>query len=508
MSNEVADPKTDHVSIRQALISVSNKNGLVELCQTLKEQRIKIFCTEGTAAFLTKSNIDATRIETVTEFPEMMDGRVKTLHPKIFGGILARRNKSEDTEAALRHAIPLFDLVVVNLYPFWDHLGKTPDAQSSFVDIGGPSLMRAAAKNFDAVTVLSDPEDYAGFVEELNQRHGTRREFRHRMAAKTFRRTSQYDQAIADEWNGRDEFPVQISFPVQRPLRYGENPHQKAVWAATHEPKWKVRQGKELSYNNLLDVEAAARVIAEFVLPAVCIVKHNNPCGVASFDQPLNQVFTRAFEADSKSAFGGIVACNRTVDAETANVMSPIFLEVVLAPAFSPAALEIFSNKKNLRLIEWEQFSFPAFEIRAAMDGYLLQSTDLPGRILNYRGVTKTPIDATAASDLEFAWKVCKHVRSNAIVIVKNGVTLGLGGGQTSRVDAVTIAIEKARQCHGAVLASDAFFPFRDNIDLLKTTGIKAVIQPGGSQRDSEVIEACNEHGIAMVFTGERHFRH
>jgi phosphoribosylaminoimidazolecarboxamide formyltransferase / IMP cyclohydrolase len=504
------------VPIRQALVSVSNKEGLIDLAKSLKALGVKIFCTQGSSEYLGKNGVETIRIETVTQFPEMMDGRVKTLHPKIFGGILARRYQETDLKEAETHKIPLFDLVIVNLYPFWEHLGKPPESQSSFVDIGGPSLMRAAAKNFDSVTILSSPDDYASFQEEIQKYSGsTSREFRFKMAGHTFKRTSEYDLSIALEWSEKTELPNSLSFQTQQPLRYGENPHQKAAWASTQSPAWKVLQGKELSYNNLLDSEAALRVTSEFTVPtvnAVCIVKHNNPCGVATSNTSLAETFQRAFEADSKSAFGGIVSLNRPVDGATAQAMSSIFLEVVISPSYTQEALEIFAKKKNLRLIEWSKPEFNPFELRAAMGGWLIQSSDGTGAAIPTQLVTKTKVASNSVDDLSFAWKVVKHVRSNAIVIAKNGTTLGIGGGQTSRVESVEIALRKAENSpagiSGSVLASDAFFPFRDNIDLLKGKKIAAIIQPGGSQRDAEVIDACDELGIAMVFTAKRHFRH
>lgn len=497
--------------IRSALVSVFDKTGLEPLCRALQERHIAIYSTGGTASFIEKLGIPVIALESVTEFPEMMDGRVKTLHPKVFGGILARREETEDREAAKRHGIPLFDLVCVNLYPFWEHRGKTLKEQTKFIDIGGPSMIRAASKNFESVAVLSHPQDYDDFLKEFREHQGsTTKEFRFAMAAKTFRRTSEYDAMIASEWEKAPSLPQSVSLTPQIHLRYGENPHQSAAWAGPTPTPWKVLQGKELSYNNLLDSEAALRIVGEFAKPAVSIVKHNNPCGVASFEAPVRDVFAMALTTDSKSAFGGIVAVNRPVDENAAEAMAAIFLEVVIAPSFSPKAIEIFSKKKNLRLIEWITPQFQPYEIRAALGGWLIQESDSCREPQELKVVTETKVPADGIEDLKFAWLVCKHVRSNAIVIAKNGVTLGIGAGQMSRVDAVTIALQKgaALGLQSAVLASDAFFPFRDNIDLLKGTGIRAVIQPGGSQRDPEVIQACNEHQIAMVFTGQRHFRH
>jgi phosphoribosylaminoimidazolecarboxamide formyltransferase / IMP cyclohydrolase len=496
------------IPVRSALISVFDKQGLAPLVAALVKAGTKIYSTGGTAAHLKELGADVTTIESVTQFPEMMDGRVKTLHPRVFGGILARRDFPEDLEQARRHEIPLIDLVVVNLYPFWDHLKDDIKTQTKFVDIGGPSMLRAAAKNFHAVTVASDPSDYAELAEQLESSGGyTTLSLRKKFSARTFQRTSQYDALIASTW--LEGIPLGVSLAPQTALRYGENPHQKAAWAG-QAPGWKILQGKELSYNNLLDTEAAARIVAEFEAPAISIIKHNSPCGVAAGNEPQWDLWKRAFEADSKSAFGGIVAFNRPVSGPTAEAMSNVFLEVVIAPSISPDAASQFAKKKNLRVIEWASPQFQPYEVRTALGGWLVQQSDDEGWPAEVKTVTQTQVPPDAWDDIRFAWLVCKHVRSNAIVIAKQGATLGIGGGQVSRVDAVNIALSKCTggAAKNAVLASDAFFPFRDNIDLLRGSGIRAIVQPGGSVRDEEVIHACNEQGIAMVFTGTRHFRH
>ncbi|MBY0369650.1 bifunctional phosphoribosylaminoimidazolecarboxamide formyltransferase/IMP cyclohydrolase [bacterium] len=500
------------VRVQKALLSVFDKSGLEPLARALHQGGVQLYSTGGTYKYLTEDlKLPATKVDSITEFPEMMDGRVKTLHPKIFGGILARRSENADIQAAQTHGIPLFDLIVVNLYDFASTLGKPREEQVRLVDIGGPAMLRAASKNHEAVAVLSDPADYPPFLKEFAAHSGqTTLEFRFGQAVRTFERTARYDAAIVAEWRqGAGGFADSLSLTPQTPLRYGENPHQKAAWAGPSDA-WDVLQGKELSYNNLLDTEAAVRVVLEFKSPALSIIKHNNPCGVATGEFSSAELFARAFAADSKSAFGGIVACNRPVDAQAARAIGEIFLEVVAAPEFSEEALQIFSQKKNLRLVRMKNLALPAFEVRAAMGGWLMQQPDAPGGEVKLQTVTKTPLPVSAESDLRFAWKVVKHVRSNAIALAKNGVTVSLGGGQTSRVDAVQIALSKATpdQLQGAVLASDAFFPFRDNIDLLKGLGIAAIVQPGGSKRDDEVIAACDELGIAMAFTGTRHFRH
>ncbi len=501
----------DLVPIRNALISVFDKNGLAPLAKALHEKGVQLYSTGGTYRHLVDElHLPAIKVDSLTEFPEMMDGRVKTLHPKIFGGILARREEPSDIEDAKSHGIPLFDLVVVNLYDFASTLGKTRPEQVRLIDVGGPAMLRAAAKNFETVTVLSDPKDYESFLKVYSSNDGkTTNDFRFSQSVATFQRTSRYDALIVQEWQKDKLSNDSLALTPKTALRYGENPHQKASWIG-ETGGWELLQGKELSYNNLLDAESAVRVVAEFSSPALCIVKHNNPCGVAAGNFSTAELFDRAFLADSKSAFGGIVACNRAVDETAASQMGEIFLEVILAPEFTPGAIAILSQKKNLRLVTLKKLLSPGFEIRAALGGWLIQDVDtapVPKELIT---VTRSLVPKGSWSDLRFAWSVVKHVRSNAIAIAKDQTTLSLGGGQTSRVDAVEIALKKCprEKLAGAVLASDAFFPFRDNIDLLQGSGIAAIIQPGGSKRDAEVVKACDELGIAMVFTGIRHFRH
>jgi phosphoribosylaminoimidazolecarboxamide formyltransferase / IMP cyclohydrolase len=501
----------DRIPIRNALLSVSDKAGLDVLAQALAKAGVQLFSTGGTLQFLQKCGLRARSVESVTEFPEMMHGRLKTLHPKIFGGILARRDEAEDQQNCVKHAIPHFDLVVVNLYPFHNFLGKARSLQIENIDIGGPSLLRAAAKNHAFVAVLSDPTEYDGFLTEYQAHHQhTTLALREALAQRTFARTANYDAMIAAEWLAKnDSFPTSIALAPAQSLRYGENPHQKAVFAGA--PRWKILQGKELSYNNLLDAEAAVRLAHDFSTPACAIVKHGNPCGATALENGSSALlFRRALECDSVSAFGGIVAINQNVDAECAKAMSEIFLEVVIAPSYSSDALAVFSKKANLRLIEWSNPTFAPFEVRAAMGGWLVQDQDTATVAGEFRTVSATQPQPSDWLDLKFAWTVCKHVRSNAIVIAKDRQISGVGAGQMSRVDSVRIAIEKSGtdSLKGAVLASDAFFPFRDNIDLIAPTGVKAIIAPGGSRNDPQVIEACNEHGIVLVFAPERHFRH
>ena len=499
----------DRVTVAKALLSVSDKRGLEALCRALHLRGTGLYATGGTHKFIEGLGLPCTAVESVTQFPEMMEGRVKTLHPRIFGGVLARRDHAGDTEDARRFEIPLFDLVVVNLYRFAEHLGESPETQSAFIDIGGPSLLRAAAKNSKSVAVLSDPDDYEAFLQELDREGGaTRHGLRHTLATRTFGRTSAYDARIAAEWGGPSDVPAALPLQPRIPLRYGENPHQTASWCGT--AAWECLQGKELSYNNLLDAEAAVRLCLEFELPAACVIKHNSPCGVSTADLPLAEVAARAIQGDPKSAFGGIVAVNRNVDATAAAALASQFLEVIVAPDFTPDARETLAQKKNLRLIRWPSPKPGGIEVRAAMGGWLAQSVDAPRRAEEWKTVTRAGVSPSARADLALAWSVCKHARSNAIVIARELASLGIGAGQVSRVDAVEIALRKspAEKLRGAVLASDAFFPFRDSIDLLKDTGIAAVIQPGGSVRDPEVVAACDEYGIAMIFTGTRHFRH
>lgn len=501
--------------IERALISVFKKDGLEPLAAGLQARGVEILSTGGTADFLEKLGHKVVRVEKVTEFPEMMDGRVKTLHPRVFGGILARREAKEDVAACREHQIPLVDLVVVNLYPFREHREDALDRQVQFVDVGGPSMLRAAAKNFRSVTVLSDPTDYAEFLDTYGQGEGTTDEaYRLRCAVRTFERTARYDLAIAERWRRFTEMPqtAPAALPLEPklPLRYGENPHQQAFWTSESEATWQVLQGKELSYNNLLDAEAVTKLVSEFSEPTCAIVKHNSPCGVATGAESVVTLFEKAFAADSLSAFGGVVAFNRPVDARAAEALAKPFLEVIVAPAFGPEALSILAAKKNLRLVTWADPRFSAFETRPAMGGWLVQASDPLGTGETWRTVTKKAAPPSREADLRFAWLVAKHARSNAIVVAKDGVTLGIGAGHVSRVDAVETALRKAPSTavSGAVVASEAFFPFRDSVDLLAAKGIAAIVQPGGSVKDAEVVAACDEHGIAMTFTGRRHFRH
>ncbi len=493
------------IKINNVLISVYDKSGLSELIDLLKKFGAKIYATHGSATYIKETLKEhVTSTDTITGFSDLMEGRVKTLHPKVFGGILARRDISNDLIEAEKYGITLFDLIVVNLYPFSKYIKENMDTQCSFIDIGGPSMIRAGAKAHRFVTVLSHPNDYELLTNELYKNDGkTSYEFRKKMAINAFRRTSEYDALICSTWDR--EFRDSLRLHPQMPLRYGENSHQKAVWIG--EASWHLLQGKELSYNNILDSEAAVRITEEFKDPAVAIVKHNNPCGVSIGGNDLSTIWQRALMADSKSAFGSVVSFNRLLDGNTAKILLETFIEVIIAPGFSKEALKELSTKKNLRLIEWPNPEPNQFELRRAMGGWLLQDSDKKGIPETWKTVTKKDVPPQYLEDLFFAYLVCKHVRSNAIVIAKNKTTVGIGAGQMSRVDAVEIALNKSKHVNDGVLASDAFFPFRDNIDLLNGK-VSAIIQPGGSKRDEEVIAACDEYGIPMIFTGERHFRH
>ncbi|MFM8270177.1 MAG: bifunctional phosphoribosylaminoimidazolecarboxamide formyltransferase/IMP cyclohydrolase [Pseudomonadota bacterium] len=495
------------VPIKNALISVSDKTNLEPLCRKLHEWGVTIFSTGGTARFIESLGVPIRLVEELTQTPEMLEGRVKTLNPRIFGGILARRDHPGDLSEIEAFKLTLFDLVVVNFYPFQDHFGKSTEEQTSFIDIGGPSLVRAASKNHRWVTVLSSPNDYSDFLSEASPHQGVELSFRFKMAKKSFLRVSQYDRSIFGEWE-KSDFPQLIDLSQQKVLRYGENPHQAGAWCGS--PDWQVLQGKEISFNNLLDSEAACQLVADFSEGALAIIKHNNPCGVAWGTDPTAELFKRALDSDSKSAFGGIVATNKAIDEASALLIREIFLEVIASPFFEPGALKILADKKNLRLIQWPHPRFHKFEIKAAMGGWLVQERNGLGVNPEFRLMTSGPsLSPSDREEMRGAWRICKHVRSNAIVLVKNQRTVGIGAGQMSRIDSLEMALQKAKgQCDGAILASDAFFPFRDSIDRLKGLGIKAVLQPGGSQRDQDVIDACRELEIPLYFTGERHFRH
>ncbi len=511
-------------TVRRAMISVSDKEGIVDLAKSLAEQGTRIVSTGGTAAVLSEAGVPVTPVGEITGFPEMLCGRVRTLHPKVFGGILGRRSLDSDALEMEEHGITPIDLVVVNFYPFESaaaRKGITPEEAIEQIDIGGPSLVRAAAKSHADVVVLCRPSQYGPFLDALRSDEGVTPEMRRRFAAEAFLRVARYDGAIAD-WFDRASPGETVARPAgetvepARALRYGENPHQKAWWYSTPDQSLHLTplRGKELSYNNLLDADGAWRLISEFDEPAAAIIKHGNPCGVAA-GGALVDLFRGALACDPVSAFGGIVALNRPVDERLAKELAGLFLEVILAPRFEGDALERLARKKRLRLVEATVAASTkdAREVRSISAGMLVQEPDLPGDDeAAWTVPTRRKPAAAEIDDLRFAWKVAKHVRSNAAVLAASTTTVGIGAGQMSRVDSVRLAVEKAADARllldGAVMASDGFFPFPDGVERAAQAGIRAVIQPGGSIRDGEVIAAADTLGVAMVFTGTRHFRH
>jgi phosphoribosylaminoimidazolecarboxamide formyltransferase/IMP cyclohydrolase len=497
----------------KAILSVHNKTGLVDFAKGLIDLGWEFIASGGTARYLRDNQLPVIEVSNYTGAPEMLGGRVKTLHPAIHAGILARESE-EDRNELSRLGWGSIDLVVVNLYPFEETIaqsGVSLQAAIEQIDIGGVALMRAAAKNHQRVTLVSDPLDYPQVLQEMLS-GGVKGEFRKQLAIKCFRITSRYDSLIADYLEGIET--NQFSLYPQQFLRYGENPHQSAQLFGYQTGQGplggKILQGKELSYNNLLDLDAAWRAVLSFEKSSVVIVKHLSPCGIASAEVQLD-AYQRALASDPVSAFGGIVALNRQLESDTAIALSKLFVECVIAPGFSPAALEILSQKKNLRILEMPDLKIePLLEVRSIIRGVLQQSIDLGDpQDTSWQVVTEAQPTPEQLADLKFAWKACQHVKSNAIVFAKDEATLGIGGGQPNRVDCVDIATQRAgEKAHGAVMASDAFFPFADSVEKAAAAGITAIVQPGGSLRDQESIDACNRLGIAMVFTGVRHFRH
>ncbi|MGR9465549.1 bifunctional phosphoribosylaminoimidazolecarboxamide formyltransferase/IMP cyclohydrolase [Rhizobium leguminosarum] len=530
-------PAPDKVEIKTALISVFDKTGIVELAHALSARGVRLLSTGGTYKAIAAAGLAVTDVSEITGFPEIMDGRVKTLHPMVHGGLLAIRDDGEHQDAMKTHGIEGIDLAVINLYPFEEVRAAGGDYPTTVenIDIGGPAMIRASAKNHAYVTTLTDPADYAELLEQLSADDGkTAYAFRQRMAAKAYARTAAYDAMISN-WFAE---ALSIDTPRHRviggalkeEMRYGENPHQKAAFYATGEKRPGVStaallQGKQLSYNNINDTDAAYELVAEFLpekAPACAIIKHANPCGVAT-GSSLVEAYHRALACDSVSAFGGIIALNRTLDAETAEEIVKLFTEVIIAPDVTEEAKAIVARKPNLRLLSAGGLPDPraaGLTAKTVSGGLLVQSRD-NGMVedLELKVVTKRAPTARELDDMKFAFKVGKHVKSNAVVYAKDGQTAGIGAGQMSRVDSARIAALKAEEAakalglavpmtHGSAVASEAFLPFADGLLSMIAAGATAVIQPGGSMRDQEVIDAANEHGVAMVFTGMRHFRH
>jgi phosphoribosylaminoimidazolecarboxamide formyltransferase/IMP cyclohydrolase len=526
---------TNLVPIGRALISVSDKTGLLDLARALAGYGVELISTGGTSGMLRAAGLQVRDVSDVTGFPEMMDGRVKTLHPNVHGGLLALRDDDEHLLAMAAHGIQPIDLLIVNLYPFEETVAKGADHATCIenIDIGGPAMIRAASKNHRFVTVVTDPADYAALLDQMRAHDGaTTLAFRQSLALTAYSRTAAYDTAVSTWLAGEigEATPRYRSFAgrLAQPLRYGENPHQSAAFYTDGSRRPGVAtarqwQGKELSYNNINDTDAAFELVAELGHgPACAIIKHANPCGVASAAS-LTEAYVRAYSCDQTSAFGGIVALNQTLDAATAEEIVKIFTEVVIAPDATDEAKAIFAAKKNLRLLTTGALPDPrarGLAFRQVAGGFLVQDRD-SGQIspTDLKVVTKRAPSEAELHDLRFAWTVAKHVKSNAIIYVKDGATVGVGAGQMSRIDSTRIAARKSQDMaealglsapltHGAVVASDAFFPFADGLIAAAEAGATAIIQPGGSMRDDEVIAAADERGLAMLFTGMRHFRH
>ncbi len=533
-SQTIRDPRA--VKIKRALLSVSDKDGLIDLAKALSEHSVEILSTGGTAKAIKDAGIDVKDVSDHTGFPEMMDGRVKTLHPKVHGGILSRRSDDNHVQAQKDHEIGDIDLVVVNLYPFSETVAKGADYDTCIenIDIGGPAMIRSAAKNHEFVTIITDPQDYEDVIEELKTHEGaTTYKLRQKLAANAYSLTATYDSNISSwfmKQTNADEFPRRISFSgtLQQSLRYGENPHQNAALyhvdgstrpGAAHSSQI---QGKELSYNNINDTDAAYELVAEFDAPAVAIIKHANPCGVSTGDN-VSDAYDRALRCDPVSAFGGIIALNRTLTADVAEKIIKVFSEVIIAPDVEAGALDILKTKKNLRVLTTgglPDIHAKRHLVKRIAGGLLVQDCD-NGVITaeDLRVVSEREPTQEELEDMIFAFKVAKHVKSNAIIYAKDGATVGIGAGQMSRLDSSRIAARKAIDAaeaagfpdslaKGSVVASDAFFPFADGLISAAEAGVTAVIQPGGSIRDEEVIKAADERGLAMVYTDMRHFRH
>ena len=508
----------------RVLVSVSDKEGVVAFAQSLRRLGWEIIATGGTMKLLRDSGVEVINISDVTGFPEICDGRVKTLHPKVHGGLLARRDDESHLEALRENSIEFIDMVCVNLYPFRQTIAKpevTMEDAVENIDIGGPSMLRSAAKNFRDVTVVCDPSDYERIIAEIEATGNTTIETRLELSAKAYTHTAEYDACIATymrQQAGLNE-KLFLNFDLAQTLRYGENPHQSAKFYRQSEPVpfslafGRQLNGKELSYNNIQDANAALNIVREFEEPFCVGLKHMNPCG-AAVGKDVFEAWTKAYEADKVSIFGGIVAVNRELDAATAEAMKPIFLEIIIAPSFSKEALEILSTKKNLRLMEVDmtRTGEKAMQYVSVNGGLLTQQLDTETlKVKEEMTVTEARPSAEQLADMNFAWRIVKHVKSNAIVAVKGGCTLGVGAGQMNRVGSASIALEQAKEkgvTEGLVLGSDGFFPFDDTVTLAAQYGVTAVVQPGGSVRDEDSINKANELGMTMAFTGMRHFKH
>lgn len=508
----------------RALVSVSDKRGVVEFAKALQDLGWQIIATGGTMTRLRESGVNVINISDVTGFPEICDGRVKTLHPKVHGGLLGRRDLPDHIRQLEENGIEFIDMVCVNLYPFEATIAKegvTMEDAVENIDIGGPSMLRSAAKNFRDVTVVCDPSDYDKVLSEIRESGNTTLDTRLKLSAKAYTHTALYDSHIATYMRraaGLDE-KLFLAFDQVQSLRYGENPHQQAMFYRSEtEVPYSVAYakqlgGKELSYNNIQDANAALQIVREFDEPFAVGLKHMNPCG-AAVGKDIKDAWTKAYEADKVSIYGGIVAVNRPLDGETAKLMKPIFLEIVMAPKFEPEALEVFASKKNLRLLEvrMEKSDVKQKQYVGVTGGLLVQDADMTCKeITADMCVTERKPDAAELADMNFGWRVVKHVKSNAIVVVKNGATVGVGAGQMNRVGSAEIALEEAKAAghtEGLVLASDGFLPFDDTVEFASKYGVTAIVQPGGSIRDEDSIKKANEKGITMLFTGMRHFKH
>ena len=508
----------------RALVSVSDKRGVVEFCQNLRRLGWEIIATGGTQKLLEDSGVSTIGISEVTGFPEICDGRVKTLHPKVHGGLLARRDDESHLKALRDNSIEFIDMVCVNLYPFRQTIAK-PDVKMEDaienIDIGGPSMLRSAAKNYRDVTVVCDPEDYNRIISEIEETGNTTAKTRLELSAKAYTHTAEYDMCIATYMRRAAELNEKLfaSFDLVQSLRYGENPHQTAKFYASEErvpyslATARQLNGKEMSYNNIQDANAALNIVREFSEPFAVGLKHMNPCG-AAIGADIVEAWTKAYEADKVSIFGGIVAVNREVTKEVAELMKPIFLEIIMAPSFTPEALEVLCTKKNLRLLEVDmgELSKPQTQYVSVNGGLLVQQLDTETKeVVADMCVTDRKPTAEELEDMNFGWRIVKHVKSNAIVVVKDGHTVGVGAGQMNRVGSAEIALKQAKAAgftSGLVLASDGFFPFDDTVTLAEQYGVTALVQPGGSVRDEDSVKRANEFGMTMLVTGMRHFKH